>query len=162
MNPHGDLSVDEERLHISRSEHAESVERAQRSDDRRRLSQLVDEKCAQRGSSRVFGAPSIARLGGRGFVRAERCSALREQALRGLPPPEERAGTFGGERFRVEPAHVGSGRLWCIAVRKTIDAASVVACIDAVLLLEMARDSRVILDDFTDIGFWDTYLDLFY
>src|SRR6185369_14561803 len=74
--------------------------------------------------------------------------AFDQQTLRGLTPPEERAGTFAGKGLRVESAHVGGGGGRGVAVAEAIDAAAVVAGIDTVLLLEMTRNGRVILDDF--------------
>ena len=129
MNANGSVGVADERLHVGWRERAELVERAQRDDDGGRLGVFIGQQFAQHRRGILF-------------------SAFNQQTLRGLSPPEERAGTFAGESLRIERAHVGGGSARCVAVGEAIDAAAVVAGIDAVLLLEMARNGRVILDDF--------------
>src|SRR5213078_2080655 len=58
---------------------------------------------------------------------------------------------FAREGLRIESADVRGGRARRVAVGEAINAATVVAGIDAVLLLQMTRDGRVILDDFAVI-----------
>ena len=129
VNANGRVGVVDERLHVRWREGAELVERAQRGDDARWVGAFIRKQLAQRWRGILF-------------------SAFYKQTLRGLSPPEERAGTFAGESLRVECAQVGGGSPRCVAVGEAIDAATVVAGIDAVLLLEMTRNGRVILDDF--------------
>src|SRR5207249_11212165 len=85
-------------------------------------------------------------IGGEGWDEGV-SAAFNQQTLRGLSSPEERAGAFAGESLRIERAHVGGGSARCVAVGEAINAAAVVAGIDAVLLLKMTRNGRVILDD---------------
>ena len=129
MNANGRVGVADEPLHVGWRERADLVERAQCDDDGGWLGVFIGKQFAQRRRSILF-------------------AAFNQQTLRGLSPPEERAGTFAGESPRIERAHVGGGSGPCVAVGEAIDAAAVVAGIEAVLLLEMTRNGRVILDDF--------------
>src|SRR6185369_7878832 len=129
VNANSGVGVVEERLPIGRTECAELIECAQRSDNRRGFRRFVRKDFSQRRRCRLF-------------------SAFHEEALRGLSPPEKRAGTFSRECSRVERAQVSSGSGRRIAVREAIDATEIVAGINSILLLEMARNGRVILDDF--------------
>ena len=105
------------------------VERAERRDDGGRFSIRRGQQFAQRRSGILT-------------------SAFDEETLRSLPSPEKRAGTFTGEILHVEHAHIRRGRTRRILVGEPIDAASVVPRIHAVLLLQMAWNGGVVLDDF--------------
>ena len=129
LNPHGRLVVAEETVQVGWRERAELLERAQRDDDGGWFEVSVGKQSTQHRRGLLF-------------------SAFDQQTLRGLAPPEERAGTFAGQSLRIEPAHVSGGRGRSGAVGEAINAAPVVPSIDAVLLLEMPRNGRVILDDF--------------
>ena len=124
------VRVVDERFDIRRCEHAELVERAQRGDQSDWLDVLVGNHLAQPPRGAFF-------------------SALDQETLRRLAPPEKRAGAFAGQGPRTERAHVGRGSGRRVTVGEAMDAATVVAGINAVLLLEMTWDRGVVLDDFT-------------
>src|SRR6186997_1741425 len=129
MNANRSVGVADERLGVDRRERAELFERAQRDDDAGCLDVFIGKQFAQRRCGILF-------------------AAFNQQTLRGLSPPEEWAGALAGETLRIERAHVGGGSRRRVTVGEAIDAPPVVAGIDAVLLLEMTRNGRVILDDF--------------
>ena len=130
MNANGSVGVADERLHVGWRERAELVERAQRGDDGGWLGVLVGKQFAQRGAAAFFSPRST----------SSRCAVWRRQKS-GLA--HSRASAFASS---VLMSAARSARR--VAMREAIDAAAVVAGIDAVLLLEMARDGRVVLDDF--------------
>src|SRR6266513_4113817 len=155
MNANGRVGVADEWPHIGWRERAELVERAQRDDDGGWLGVFIGKQFAQNllcFLKRIGNLPlnrppgTFSPIGGEGWDEGV-SSTFDQQTLRGLSPPEKRAGTFAGESLRIERAHVGGGSGRGAAMGEPINAAAVVAGIDAVLLLEMTRDRRVILDD---------------
>ena len=70
-----------------------------------------------------------------------------QQPPRGLAPPEMRAADLGRELLRAEPAHVRGRSTRGVRVGQPPDAAVVLAIDQAVLLLQVTRDRRIVLDD---------------
>src|SRR5205807_6358808 len=83
MNANGGGGVADERLRVGRRKRAELVERAQRNDDGGWFGVFIGKQFTQRRCGILF-------------------AAFNKQTLRGLSPPEERAGTFAGESLRLE------------------------------------------------------------
>src|SRR5207249_960943 len=157
LNANGRVGVADEPLRVGRRECAELVERAQGNDDGGWFGVFIGKQFAQNflcflkriGSMNLpLNRPPVtfSPIGGEGWDEGV-SAAFNQQTLRGLSSPEERAGAFAGESLRIERAHVGGGSARCVAVGEAINAAAVVAGIDAVLLLKMTRNGRVILDD---------------
>ena len=136
MNANGGGGVADERPHIGWCERAELVERAQCDDDGGWLGVFIGKQFAQNflcflkhigpmnlplNRPSAFARPTadepgtFSPIGGEGWDEGV-SSAFNQQTLCGLPPPEKRAGTFAGEGFRIERAHVGGRSGRCVAV----------------------------------------------
>src|SRR5205814_2168575 len=109
VNANGGVRMADERLHVGGRERAELFERVQREDGGGWLGDVVGKQFAESfrrflkrigTTSSPLNRPSgtFTPSGGEGWDEGV-FSAFDEQTLRGLPPPEKRAGTFAGERL---------------------------------------------------------------
>ena len=122
-----------------------------KSGDQHLVVQLADGlECVQRvyrpgGVLRVCGPLGQAwqRFDRLGFV------AFRQKPTGGLATPKAVAEQFAAKRGIIELGQIGRLRFRHVVVNQTPDAAVVAAVVEPVLLLQIARNRRVILDDFT-------------
>ncbi len=89
----------------------------------------------------------IAAFPPREIERGDRRPLLEEEPTRRLAPPEKGAFRLRLERRAVEAGERGSGRDGGFVRLEDPDPSAVVAVDDAVLLLEVPRDRRIVLDD---------------
>ena len=75
--------------------------------------------------------------------------AFRQKPTGGLAPPKAVAEQFAAKRGVVEFGQIGRLRLRHVVVNQTPNPAVVAAVVEPVLLLQIARNRRVILDNFT-------------